>query len=170
MKSIFNLAIITKEGQSIEELLRPYMVNDKEDASLEERIKEKRNFISGVILGDIDEDYADNHKLLIKDEKQELIRTSSALIRELRWKEMIDEVNKELEDMEEDYIVDENNFIFTEALITPDKKWHGMMPQNVLEIGYENEDAYNEYKKSYYKKYINDYKDEGKITVVTCTF
>lgn len=170
MKLVFNLAIISKKGQSIEELIKPYIVNDKENSALEECIKQKRNFINGVIWGYIDEDYADNHKLIIKDEKQKLTWATSAPIKDLCWDEMVKEENEKREGVKGVEKVDRNSLILTDSLITPDKKWHGKTPRDLCTLGFESKDAYKEYLKNYHEKYIDTYKEDGIITIITCTY
>ena len=51
MKLVFSLAVITRNNQKIEDLIKPYMRNN-EDLSL--CIKEHRNYISGIIYVDFD--------------------------------------------------------------------------------------------------------------------
>lgn len=167
MKLVFNLAIISKKGQSVEELIKQYLVNEEKNITLEKRVKQKRNFISGVIWGYIDEDYADNLKLIIKDKKQKLTWVTSAPIKDICWDEMIKEVNEERDGYEK---IDKNSLILTDSLITPDKKWHGGTPRNLCEFGYENKDVYKEYVKNYHEKYIDAYKEDGTITIITCTY
>ena len=65
MKMLFRLAIISKEGQDISDLLKPYL-KLLSNESLERSIKKQKEFISGVIFGNIDEKYANNEILIVK--------------------------------------------------------------------------------------------------------
>ena len=66
MKMLSRLAIISKEGQDISDLLKPYL-KLLSNESLERSIKKQKEFISGVIFGNIDEKYANKRCLLKSD-------------------------------------------------------------------------------------------------------
>lgn len=168
MKLVFSLAVITRNNQKIEDLIKPYMRNN-EDLSL--CIKEHRNYISGIIYGDFDGNY-DSKTLLVKTEKTDCIWCSSAKIKDVEWEEMVELENEKLQQIGVDIVNNgvnlEKRFGFTNSIITPDGIWHGMIPLNILEIGFENQKTCENYIKDYYTNYIKPYEDDGKITILSC--
>ena len=62
----------------------------------------------------------------------------------------------------------EKTFGFTNAIITPDGNWHGMIPLNLLSIGFTKKEPCEEYIKNYYTKYIKPFEETGSITILTC--
>ena len=62
----------------------------------------------------------------------------------------------------------EDGFCISHSLITPDGKWYGMIPLNLVSFGFKNEKEGNKYIKNYYTQYIKPYESNGIITIVTC--
>lgn len=161
MKLEFNLAIITNENQKIEEVIEPYY--NKTNTNWEENIKNKRNFIKGIIVGSINNADMNNEVLISKNKS--FGNVSSSKISDVDWNKIVSEYNKENDGERMDL---ENKFALTHAIITPDKKWHGMMPINLIPMGFLKNEPQEEYIKNYYRKYIEPYKEDGTITIVTC--
>lgn len=163
MRLLFRLAIISKKEQNITDLLKPYL-RLLPDENLEKSIKKQKEFISGVIFGDIDEEYADNEILIVKKGKRKYLYESCGKIKDVCW----DEIVKRAADEENIKIKLEENFCITHSLITPDGKWHGMIPLDLITFGFRNKEEGDEYIKDYYKQYIKPHKEDGIITIVTC--
>ena len=163
MKLMFRLAIISKEGQDISDLLKPYL-KILSNESLERSIKKQKRFISGVIFGNIDEDYANNEILIVKKENKKYLYESCGKIKDVCWSQMaIRETEKENKKIKL-----EENFCISHSLITPDGKWHGMIPLDLITCGFRNKEESNKYIKDYYTQYIKPYENNGIITIVTC--
>lgn len=169
MKLIFSLAVISNKNQKIEDLLKAY-IRDSYNDDLEKAIKEKKHFISGIKYGDFDDELTDSRTLLLKDKND--CEVYKAKIKEVDWQKMIEKENEELKDKGIDIktkSVDlEERFGFTNAIITPDGSWHGMIPINLIMMGFTKEEPVKEYIKNYYTKYVKPYEEEGNITMLSC--
>lgn len=166
MKFLFKLAIVFKENQNPFDLLKKYMNNMGNN--LEENIKKKRNFITGVCIGEFDDVY--NSILLTKKGEDYNLR-SIAKIKDVDWEEILrdeiirieDETLKSVNNMDLD-----NYFALTDSIITPDGKWHGGIPADLISLIYFGENNYKSYCKNYYSEYIKPYQKDGYIIIVTC--
>lgn len=171
MELAFKLAVITKEGQRVEDLIKPY-IRMKYNEDLEVSIKKQKNFISGVIFGEFDDEDDDNYILFTRDEKGEKEFVWNAKIKEINWKDIVEFENEKLEerevDMEKHRLYLENKYYLTDSIITPDGIWHGMIPKDIITVGFKDKEAHKEYLSSYYKKYIKPYEEDGSITILTC--
>ena len=171
MKLVMDLAVVLKEGQDIMELLKPYLktINN----TTEEGIKEKRNFLSGIILGDFDSDTNNTDLLVLKDNKGNDTFNYIGMIKDVNWQKTVDAMNEQLENLIKDgdkwtrHNLTEF-FPLTNAIITPDGKWHGMLPLNLVAIGFKTMEEYKEYGKNYYTQYIKPYEKDGKIIILSC--
>ncbi len=163
MKQLFRLAIISKEGQDISDLLKPYL-RLLSNENIEKSIKKHKGFISGVIFGNIDEDYANNEILIVKKENKKYLYESCGRIKDVCWNQMAIRESKK----ENKKIKLKDGFCISHSLITPDGKWHGMIPLDLVSIGFENKEEGRNYIKNYYTKYIKPYEEDGTITIVTC--
>lgn len=167
MKLIFSLAVITDKNQKVEELLKPYLHNaDSEDLQL--CINKQRNFISGILFGYFDLDY-DSRQLFIKNNEN---TDYKGKIKDIDWQKIVDFENEQLKekgiDIEKAGVNLEKRFGFTNAIITPDGKWHGMIPLDLITVSFKNKESCENYIKDYYTKYIKPYEKEGSITILTC--
>lgn len=171
MKLLFSLAVITQEGQKVEDLIKPYIRKNYDD-NLELCIKNQRNYITGVLFGSFDDERYDGRLILIKNKNDKSCLGHKAKIKDVEWKKMVDLENKELKengvDIEKNKVDLEKTFGFTNSLITPDGKWHGMKPLNLIEIGFTEKEPCKEYIKNYYTKYIKPFEETGSITILTC--
>ena len=163
MKLMFKLAIISKEGQNISDLLKPYL-GVLTNESIDKCIKRKKKFISGVIFGNIDEDYANNEILIVKKGNKKYLYESCGRIKDVCWNQMAIRESKK----ENKKIKLEDGFCISHSLITPDGKWHGMIPLDLITYGFRNGEEGKKYIKNYYTQYIKPYEDNGIITIVTC--
>ena len=170
MKLIFSLAVIANKNQKIEELLKPY-IRENFNEDLEKCIKEQKHFISGILYGSFDEEY-DSKLLLFKTQENKNYLGCKAEIKNVEWQKMVDLENKELKEtgryVEKEGAKLDERFGFTNAIITPDGKWHGMIPLDLLRVGFSSKEVCSEYIKNYYTKYIKPYEKDGSITIVTC--
>lgn len=166
MKFLFKLAIVFKENQNPFELLKKYINNIGND--LEENIKKKRNFITGLCIGEYDDVY---NSILITKEYGDYNLKSFAKINEVDWEGILeseilrieDETLKSVKNMNLD-----NFFALTDSIITPDGKWHGGIPADLVSLIYFGDNNYKKYCKNYYSEYIKPYKKDGYIMIVTC--
>lgn len=161
MKLEFNLAIITKPNQTIGDIIEPYY--NKTNTNWEENIKEKKHFINGIIAGSIDKSDINNELLISKNKS--IGKVSTSKISDVDWDRIVKEYNEENDGKRMDL---NNRFALTNAIITPDKKWHGVQPVDLILMAYTKKEPLEKYLKNYYKKYIEPYKDDGSITIVTC--
>lgn len=171
MKLLFSLAVVTKENQKVEDLIKPYIRKNYND-NLELCIKKQRNYITGVLFGSFDDDLYDGRLLLIKNKNSKNCLGYKARIKDVEWQKMVDLENEELKengiDLEKSKADLEKAFGFTNAIITPDGNWHGMKPLDLITVGFTEEEPCKEYIKNYYSKYIKPYKKDGYITILTC--
>lgn len=156
MELKFNLAIVSKENQTVEELLKPYLrLNVKE--SLEKAILKRKNFITTVIFGD------ESEEEIIVTKDNEYVNTSK--IKNIDWKKQKDYykeiIGGETLDCAEKYLI-------TNSVITPDGKWHGMIPLDLLGVGFPKKRSFKEYLINYYSKYIEPYEQNGIVTILEC--
>lgn len=169
MKLIFSLAVISNKNQKIEDLLKTY-IRDSFNDDLEQGIKAKKHFISGIKYGYFDDDLTDSRTLLLKDKKD--VEVYRAKIKEVDWQKMIDMENEELKnkgiDIKTKGVDLEKRFGFTNSIITPDGCWHGMIPLNLVLFGFVNKEECKKYIKDYYTKYVKPYEDDGYITILSC--
>lgn len=170
MKLIFSLAVITNKNQTVEELIKPYIRNNYNE-KLEEAIKRKEGFISGVLYGIFDERY-DGRFMLLRNEKGKHDIVHKAKIKDVEWQKMVELENELLEekgiDLKEECVDLEKSFGFTNAIITPDGNWHGMIPLDLITFGFSKEEQYENYIKDYYVKYIKPFEENGSITILSC--
>lgn len=177
MELAFKLAVITKEGQRVEDLIKPY-IRTKYNEDIDVSIKKQKNFISGVKFGEFDDEYEDeedgddNYVLFIKDKNGEKEFVWNAKIKEINWKDIVEFENEKLEerevDMEKHRLYLENKYYLTDSIITPDGIWHGMIPKSIITVGFKDKETHKEYLSNYYKKYIKPYEEDGCITILTC--
>lgn len=170
MKLLFSLAVISNKNQKIENLLRPY-IRVFNGESLEKCIKNRKKFISGIKYGYFDDELSDSRTLLLKNNNNENA-IYSAKIKEVDWQKMVDIENEALKkegiSIKTQGVDLENRFGFTNSIITPDGRWHGMIPLNLILFGFSKEEPCREYIKNYYTKYVKPYEDEGCITIFSC--
>lgn len=170
MKLIFSLAVVTNKNQKVEDLLKPY-IREKFNGSLVECIKAKKHFISGVLFGSFDEDY-DSRLLLLKDTDNKNYLGCTSKIKNVEWHKMVELENKELKeegiDIETKGVKLDERFGFTDAIITPDGSWHGMLPLNLITVVFFNKESQADYIKNYYTQYIKPYEENGSITILSC--
>lgn len=171
MKLLFSLAVITEKNQKVEDLIKPYIRKNYND-DLESCIKKQKNYISGVLFGSFDDDMYDGRLLLIKNKDGKNCLAHRAKIKEVEWQKMVEKENKQLKEegvnLEENRVDLEKSFGFTHSIITPDGKWHGMMPLDLITIGFTEKEPCKEYIKNYYTKYIKPFEETGSITILTC--
>lgn len=163
MKLKFKLAIVSEENQNIEKLIKPYIRVSSEN-NLEECINNNREFIVGVMFGDIHEEFLRNELLIEKKNKNEFV--STAKIKDVDWK-AIENNYKKIFFKEEINLKD--NFMMSDSLITPDGKWHGMIPLDENDFGFSSNKIKKDYLKDYYNKYIKPYESNGRITILECS-
>lgn len=170
MKLIFSLAVITNGNQKVEDLIKPYLRKNY-DIDLKECIKKQRNYIAGVLFGNFD-GYYDSKLLVLKNEKDIEDLGYKAKIKDVQWQKMVELENEELKeqgiDIEKEGVKLDERFGFTNAIITPDGKWHGMEPLNLVAVGFTKKEPCADYIKNYYTKYIKPYEKDGNITILTC--
>lgn len=171
MKLLFSLAVITDKDQNVEDLIKPYIRKNYND-NLQSCIKKKRNYISGVLFGSFDDDLYDGRLLLIKNRNSKNCLGHKAKIKDVEWKKMVELENKQLKEegvnIEENKVDLEKSFGFTNSIITPDGEWHGMIPLDLITIGFPEKEPCKEYIKNYYTKYIKPFEENGSITILTC--
>lgn len=171
MKLLFSLAVITKKNQKVEDLIKPYIRKSYND-DLKSCIKKQRKYISGIVFGSVDNDLYDGRLLLIKNENGKDCLGHKAKIRDVEWQKMVELENEQLKeegvDIEKSKVDLEKSFGFTNSIITPDGNWHGMMPLDLITIGFTEKESCEEYIKNYYTKYIKPYEENGSITILTC--
>ncbi len=171
MKLLFSLAVITEKNQKVEDLIKPYIRENYND-NLASSIKKQRNYISGVLFGSLDDDVYDGRLLLIKNKNGKNCLGHKSKIKYVEWQKMVELENKQLKeegiDIEKNKVDLEKTFGFTNAIITPDGNWHGMIPLNLLSIGFTKKEPCEEYIKNYYTKYIKPFEETGSITILTC--
>ena len=170
MKLMFSLAVITNKNQKVEDLINPY-IRKNNYTDLTKCIKERKHFISGVLFGSFDEEY-DSRLLFIRDEKNKNYLGYKAKIKNVDWEKMVYLENQQLRedgiDIEKYGAKLNERFGFTDAIITPDGNWHGMIPLNLITFGFFDNDQCADYIKNYYTKYIKPYEEDGSITILTC--
>ena len=170
MRLVFSLAVITNTNQRVEDLLKPY-IRKLDNDDLEKCIKERKHFISGVLYGSFDGEY-DSKLLLLKNENNQNDLGYSSKIKNVDWLKIVEIENDILKDegtyTENNNVNLEERFGFTNAIITPDGSWHGMLPINLIMMGFTKEEPVKEYIKKYYTKYVKPYEEEGTITMLSC--
>lgn len=170
MKLIFSLAVITNKNQKVEDLIKPY-IRRKYGTSLEKDIREQKNYISGVLFGSFDGP-DDGRLLLLRNEKGKNYLGYKAKIKDVEWQKMVELENEQLKeegvDIEKNCADLEKAFGFTNAIITPDGNWHGMIPLNLIAMGFRNKEEQGNYIKDYYTKYIKPFEEDGTITILSC--
>lgn len=171
MKLLFSLAVITQENQKVEDLIKPY-IRENYDDNLELCIKNQRNYITGVLFGSFDDERYDGRLLLIKNKNGKSCLGYKAKIKDVEWNKMIDLENEQLKkegvNIEKNKVDLEKAFGFTNSIITPDGNWHGMIPLDLISIGFTEKEPCKEYIKNYYTKYIKPFEEAGSITILTC--
>ena len=171
MKLLFSLAVITNKNQTVEDLIKPY-IRKTYNNDLKSCIKNQRSYISGVLYGSFDDERYDGRLLLIKNKNGKSCLGYKAKIKDVEWQKMVDLENEELKengvDIEKNKVNLEKAFGFTNAIITPDGNWHGMIPLDLISIGFTEKEPCKEYIKNYYTKYIKPFEETGSITILTC--
>lgn len=171
MKLLFSLAVITEQNQKVEDLIKPYIRKNDND-SLELCIKKKTNYISGVLFGSFDDERYDGRLLLIKNKNGKNCLGYKAKIKDVEWQKMVEQENEQLKEdginIEKNRADLEKAFGFTNAIITPDGNWHGMIPLNLITMGFPDKKSCGDYIKNYYTQYIKPYEKYGSITILTC--
>lgn len=171
MKLLFSLAVITQENQKVEDLIKPYIRKNYDD-NLELCIKNQRNYITGVLFGSFDDERYDGRLLLIKNKNGKSCLGYKAKIKDVDWQKMVELENKQLKEeginIEKNMVDLEKSFGFTNSIITPDGNWHGMIPLDLITIGFTEKEPCKEYIKNYYTKYIKPFERNGSITILTC--
>ena len=176
MRRVFWLAVILKEGQNYLDVIKSYMYDTEKN--FEKCVEQKKNFISGVVSGD---DFIEDHggygflELKNKNSEGKMHTNHTTEIKNVDWQKTAERhqnLVNELDRLErEKWKVSLDKFFpLTNAIITPDGKWHGLLPTSIVTMDYENDEPIEKYGENYYTKYIKPYEDEGKIIILTCYF